>query len=482
MSGAGNQVLCAWIGGKAVPAPALTPRIDLFSPVDGNLLCRVPDTGEAFVDAVVRDAVQAFTKQRRSTTAMRIAWLEAIAKTVEANLSPLAETIMRGIGKPRRAANFEVGRVAEFVRGCIAELLTWRGELLPVDSVAQGAGRIGMSRRIPYGVLAAVTPFNAPANLLMQKLAPALAAGNAVVAKPHPAATETALLLAELCSRAGLPDGMFNVVPGERKAALALVAHSQVSMITFTGSVAAAEALARAAGAKKFCAELGSNAANIVLADANLEDAAQKIARAAFEASGQQCISAQRVIVEMPVFDRFLTLFVEAAKSLKVGAPADPSTDIGPMVNVAAAERIMDMVEDARERGARVALAPERQGATVSPGILVAAPRAARLLREEAFGPVVVVQPAENIDDAIAQANDSQFGLQGACFTRGLDAALRVAEEFEAGALWINEASRFRLDMYPFGGVKASGYGREGIRYAMEECSQWKFVGLKMST
>ncbi|MEK7752296.1 MAG: aldehyde dehydrogenase family protein [Acidobacteriota bacterium] len=481
MNEAGNQVLSAWIGGKAVPAPASTPRIELFNPVDGSLLYRLPDAGEAMVDAAVRDAAQAFAKHRRSTAAMRIAWLEAIAKAVEANPGPLAETIMRGIGKPRRAANFEVGRVAEFVRGCIAELLTWRGELLPVDSVAQGAGRIGMSRRIPYGVVVAVTPFNAPANLLMQKLAPALAAGNAVVVKPHPAATETTLLLAELCSQAGLPDGMFNVVPGERKAALALAAHAQVSMITFTGGVAAAEALARAAGAKKFCAELGSNAANIVLADANLEDAAQKIARAAFEASGQQCISAQRVIVEISVFDRFLALFVEAAKSLKVGAPADPSTDIGPMVNAAAAERIMDLVKDAVERGARVALMPERQGATVSPAILMAAPPAARLLREEAFGPVVVVQPAKNIDDAIAQANDSQFGLQGACFTRSLDAALRMAEEFDAGALWINEASRFRLDMYPFGGVKASGYGREGIRYAMEECSQWKFVGLKMS-
>ena len=265
-------------------------------------------------------------------------------------------------------------------------------------------------------MVGAITPFNAPANLLVQKIGPALATGNAVVVKPHPTGIETALLIAELCKKAGLPDGLYNVIPGDRAAALALAAHPQVSVVTLTGGVAAAEALARAAGAKKFCAELGSSAANIVLADANLEDAAQKIARAGFEASGQQCISAQRVIVEKAVFDRFLALFVAAAKSLKVGLPDEEGVDVGPMVNVAAAERVMAMVADTVAKGAKVALEPVRKGAVVSPGILVGAARSSRLLCEEVFGPVVVVQPAENLDDALAQANDSQFGLQGACF------------------------------------------------------------------
>ena len=473
--------LCAWIGGKKMNVPSSVARIDLLSPVDGSVTYRMPEAGADLVDAAVKNAAAAFDAHRYASTATRLAWLEAIAKTVAANTGPIVDSIVRAIGKPRRAATFEAGRVAEFLRGCAAELATWRGELVPVDTVPLGAGHLGLARRIPCGVIGAITPFNAPANLLVQKIGPALATGNAVVVKPHPTGIETALLIAELCKKAGLPDGLFNVIPGDRAAALALAAHPRVSVVTLTGGVAAAEALARAAGAKKFCAELGSSAANIVLADANLEDAAQKIARAGFEASGQQCISAQRVIVEKAVFDRFLALFVAAAKSLKVGLPDEEGVDVGPMVSVAAAERVMAMVADTVAKGARVALEPVRRGAVVSPGIIVGAARTSRLLCEEVFGPVVVVQPAEDLDDALSQANDSQFGLQGACFTASLDAAMKVAERFDSGSVWINEASRFRLDMYPFGGVKQSGYGREGIRYAMEEYSQWKFVGLKSS-
>jgi acyl-CoA reductase-like NAD-dependent aldehyde dehydrogenase len=480
MSKAGLD-LEAWIGGRRVAVDAAVKRIDLHSPVDGSLNYRMPDAGAELVDLAVQDAAAAFQKHRYASTATRLAWLEAIAKTVAGNTGPIIDSIVRAIGKPRRAATFEAGRVAEFLRGCCAELATWRGELVPVDTVPLGAGHLGLARRIPCGVVGAITPFNAPANLLIQKIGPALATGNAVVVKPHPTGIETALLVAELCKQAGLPDGLYNVVPGDREAARALAAHPKVDVVTLTGGVAAAEALARAAGARKFCAELGSSAANIVLADANLADAAQKIARAGFEASGQQCISAQRVIVEASVLPRFLELFVAAAKSLKVGLPEEEGVDVGPMVNVASAERVMAMFERSAAAGGQVALAPVRHGAVVSPGILVGAPRSSPMLCEEAFGPVVVVLPAKDLDDAIAQANDSQFGLQGACFTASLDAAMKVAERFDSGSVWINEASRFRLDMYPFGGVKQSGYGREGIRYAMEEYSQWKFVGLNRS-
>ncbi|MGE0876947.1 MAG: aldehyde dehydrogenase [Burkholderiales bacterium] len=471
----------AFVGGRREqPAPALR-RIELVNPADGKSIGQLPDADAALVDRAVTDAAGAFARYRYEAPAVRIGWLNAMAAAIEAGAGPIIDSIVRGIGKPRRAAGFEVGRVPEFLRACAAELSTWRGELVPLDAVPLGAGHLGLARRIPYGVVGAITPFNAPANLLAQKIGPALATGNAVVVKPHPAGTLTALLIAEACVKAGLPGGLFNVVPGDREPALALAAHPRVSVVTLTGGVAAAHALARAAGAKKFCAELGSNAANLVLADANLEDAAQKIARAAFEASGQQCISAQRVIVEAPVFDRFLALFVKAASALKVGLPEEAGVDVGPMVSEAAAERVMAMVADAQQRGATLALAPERRGAVVSPAILADAPRGARLLGEEAFGPVAVVLRAKDPDDAIAQANDSEFGLQGACFTASLDAAMKVIERLDSGSVWINEASRYRLDMYPFGGVKQSGFGREGVRYAMEECSQWKFAGLKAS-
>jgi acyl-CoA reductase-like NAD-dependent aldehyde dehydrogenase len=329
-------------------------------------------------------------------------------------------------------------------------------------------------------VVAAITPFNGPVNLLIQKVAPAIAVGNAVVVKPSPPGTEVALLMAQAMKKAGLPDGLFNVVPGGRDAAKLLVAHPLVAAVTVTGSTAAGNELARAAGAKKFVGELGSNAANIVCADADLADAATRIAGAGFEASGQQCISAQRVIVERAVFERFLEQFVAAAKKLKVGDPEDAAIDVGPMVSSAAADRVEAMIADAVQKGAKLVLKPERRGAILGPAIVAEAPPEARLMREEAFGPVVVVQPVANIDEALALANSSEFGLQGACFTKSLDTAFKVSRKLRVGSLWINDASRFRLDTYPFGGVGSSGFGREGVRYTMEELSQWKFTGMRL--
>jgi acyl-CoA reductase-like NAD-dependent aldehyde dehydrogenase len=290
-----------------------------------------------------------------------------------------------------------------------------------------------------------------------------------------------ALLLARAFKDAGVPDGLFNVVPGGREAALALAAHPLVQAVTLTGSTAAGHDLARAAGAKRFVAELGSNAANIVCADADLADAAQRIAGAAFDASGQQCISAQRVIVEASVSSRFLEMFVAATRKLKVGDPDDPKTDVGPMVSSAAADRVQAMIDDAVQKGAKLVLAPTRNGAILSPAIVADAPPEARLLLEEAFGPVVVVQTVPNLEEALRLANASEFGLQGACFTADLNTAFKVSREFNVGSLWINEASRFRLDTYPFGGVGLSGFGREGVRYAMEEMSQWKFTGIRLN-
>ena len=475
------KTLTSWIDGAPVDARPGDAGFDLVSPIDGSTLCRIVESDRDTVDRAVRSAHAAWRTHRRSSIAQRVAWLEALARVFEQDSARITEMIIDTIGKPRRAANFEASRVGAFIRNCIAELLTGRGEVLPLDSAPAGAGHLGFAKRVPYGVVAAITPFNAPANLLVQKLAPALATGNSVVVKPHPTGIEVALAFADLARRAGLPDGLFNVVTGDREAALALAAHPLTSVITLTGGVVAARALAQAAGARKFCAELGSNAANLVLADANLDDAAAKIAAAGFEASGQQCISAQRVIVEEPVFEAFVGKFVAATSKLKVGDPRDPATDVGTMVSVAAAQRVHALLLDAKAKGARIALEPRLEGALLSPAIVVAAPEAARILREEAFGPIVVVQPARDLDDALAQANDSEFGLQGACFTSSLDSAMRVAEEFDCGSIWINEASRFRLDMYPFGGVKDSGFGREGIRYAMEEYSQLKFVGMRTS-
>ncbi len=469
--------LMPWIGGRVEFKAGFSP---LICPIDDTVASQLIESDAAVVDAAVAHAHKAFVEHVDVPTGKRVEWLMAAADAFDRIEAELVRSLIRFIGKPRRAATFEAKRVGAFVRACAAQLPHLNGEVLPLDVAATGAGRFGFTTRIPYGVVAAVTPFNGPANLLIQKVAPALAVGNAVVVKPSPPGTEVALLMAEAVKKAGVPDGLFNVVPGGRETARLLVAHPLVAAVTVTGSTAAGNELVRAAGAKKFVGELGSNAANIVCADADLADAATRIAGAAFEASGQQCISAQRVIVERPVLERFLELFVSAAKKLRVGDPEDAATDVGPMVSSAAADRVEAMIEDAVAKGARLVLAPERKGAVLGPAIVAEAPPQARLMREEAFGPVVVVQGVADVDAALALANASEFGLQGACFTASLETAFKVSRRFNVGSLWINDASRFRLDTYPFGGVGASGFGREGVRYAMEELSQWKFTGIRL--
>jgi acyl-CoA reductase-like NAD-dependent aldehyde dehydrogenase len=457
-------------------APGCVPVI---SPVTLQPVGLLEETPEAVIAHAVERAHTAYAVNRRATLAQRAGWLNAAAAALERAVPELIGMLIADIGKPRKAASFEAQRSAAFLRTTAAQALVMGGETVPVDSAPAGAGHIGFTRRVPYGVVAGITPFNAPINLLIQKVAPALVAGNAIVVKPHPTGARIALRVAALFAESGLPAGLFNVVTGDRDAARHLVAHPAVMAVTFTGGTLAGDALVRAAGAKKFVAELGSNAANIVLADADIADAARRIASAAFEASGQQCISAQRIIVEASVYEAFLEQFVAAASALKVGDPDDPATDIGPMISVAAASRVMGMMRDVLDRGGRYALEPRCQDAYVSPGIAVDVPRTAQLWCDEAFGPVALVERAANAEEALQLANDSPFGLQGSVFTASLRQAMRFSEEFDVGALWVNEASRFRLDMYPFGGMKRSGFGREGVRHAIEELSQLKFTGMR---
>ncbi|MGV6872108.1 aldehyde dehydrogenase family protein [Pseudochelatococcus sp. B33] len=469
--------LTPFIGGQHSDQPGL--ERDLLRPQDNQKGATLVETDAQGVDAAVRNAREAFRKHRASPLHQRAGWLKSAADILHDNAEQLAQIISLDVGKPIRIALVEVRRGVEFMEGCAAVLTTMGGDVIPLDAVPNGAGHFGFTRYVPYGVVGAITPFNAPVNLLIQKLAPAIAAGNAVVVKPAPPGTDVAIALAELFTRSGLPPGLFNVITGDRDAAIALASHPDVAAVSFTGGTAAGEALVWASGVKKFVSELGSNAANIVLADADIDDAARKIASAGFEASGQQCISAQRVLVDSSVFDAFQSKFIAATIRLKVGPASDPETDIGPMVHQAAADRVMAMCRDAIAAGARYLLEPAQVGCTVSPGILIDVPRTARLWSEEVFGPIVLLQAFSSIDEALELANDSPFGLQGAVFTSSLKSAMRFSDDFDVGSLWINEASRFRLDMYPFGGMKLSGTGREGIRYAIEELSQIKFTGIR---
>lgn len=261
--------------------------------------------------------------------------------------------------------------------------------------------------------------------------------------------------------------------------AQALAAHPLTAHVTITGGTSAGRALHAAAGAKPFVGELGGNSANIVCADANLADAAACIVPSAFEASGQQCISAQRIIVERAVLDPFLDRLVALARKLTVGDPDLEQTDLGPVVHARSAERIMAVVADAQQAGAHFALTPQRSGCVISPGITMSENAGLRIVTEEIFGPLAIVIPASDVDHAIAIANASEFGLQASCFTASLDTAFRKSRELLVGSLWINQGSRFRLDNYPFGGVGSSGFGCEGVRFAMEAFSQWRFTGMQ---
>jgi glyceraldehyde-3-phosphate dehydrogenase (NADP+) len=335
-----------------------------------------------------------------------------------------------------------------------------------------------MTFREPLGVVAAITPFNAPINLLMQKLAPALAMGNAVIVKPAPETAVVTLQIIEAIAPA-LPSGLVGVVCGGADVGGYLVSHPETAAVSLTGGVAAGRAVMRSAGIKPVLLELGANAPNIVLADADVDDAAKRIAHASFGASGQQCISAQRVLVEEAVFAVFLDRYVEEANRMKVGDPRLDETDIGPMVHQAARDRVIGLINDAERKGGRLEIDGRRDGLYLEPTIIVNPRGDARILSEEAFGPVTVVVPVSDLHHAIRVANSVDLGLQAACFTNDLSKAMHVARELRTGSVWINEASRFRLDTYPFGGVGSSGIGREGVRYAMEELSYLKFVGIR---
>ena len=474
-----NKVLKSWIGGKSVAVEG-ADNAQLVSPWDGSNVFQVQCGGEDIVSQAVDSAYETYVANRKATSLQRKEWLLAAADEVAKSVEEIAQSSVRAIGKPIRAARFEINRTVAFMRACAEEIGHVTGEVLPVDIAKTGAGRTGSTRRVPYGVIGAITPFNAPANLLIQKVAPAIAVGNAIVVKPSFEGAEVALLIAQCFTRAGVPDGLFNVAIGRREEAQALARHPKVPVLTLTGGNGAANALGAVAAAKPLFSELGGNSANIVLADADIADSAKRIAASAFEASGQQCISAQRIIVEAPIFEEFSKLFIAATEAMKVGNPNEPDTDLGPMINVEAAKRVESMIEDAVSTGATLACGGNRDGAVINPTILVNPAREAQVIRQEIFGPAAVLIEVVDVDEAIEVANDSDFGLQAACFTNNLTNTMRVSDEIQAGSIWINDASRFRLDIYPFGGMGLSGFGREGVKYAMEEFSQWKFTGIRI--
>lgn len=464
------------IAGELVHRSGAEP-VEVDNPYTGEIIAAVPRCGPRDVDRACAAAAMAGQLPQHE----RIRILERAAELVRQRGDDLAATICAESAKPIRTARVEAARAVDTFAVAAAEARHLAGEVVPMEATASGAGKLAFALRVPIGVVGAITPFNFPLNLVAHKLAPAIAAGCPVVLKPAPQTPLSALKLVELLIDAGLPEGWISTVTdGGREAGEPLVAHDTPAMITFTGSAPVGWAIAAAAPRKRVALELGSNSPLIVEPDADLATVAAKVKVAGFSHAGQSCISVQRVIVHHDVHDDLVARLAAAADSLVLGDPADEATDVGPLIRASEADRVRAWVEAARQGGARVVT-----GATLTddgilrPCVVDQAPGDSDLWRREVFGPVVVVSAYRDFDEAIAQANDSDFGLHVGVFTNDLAKALRAARELDFGGVLINEVPTFRADQQPYGGVGDAGNTREGPAYAIEEMTVLRLISLQ---
>lgn len=438
--------------------------------------CRVVSCGSEEVEAARVYAREGAGRVARLRPYERAEVLERCAEAVWAEAEPLARLVAVELGKPIRDTRGELVRVAETFTIAAHTARSLGGEVWPAEGWRRGAGTTAITIQVPVGIVVAITPFNAPLNLLAHKLAASFAAGNTTIVKPAPQAPASAMRLIEVILQAGFPVEAVQLLQGGAELGASLVSLPEVRAVAFTGSVAAGRAVAQAAGPKRLVLELGGNAATIVCADADIEEAARVAARTGYSNSGQSCISVQRVYVERPAFGPFLQAFRHEVRRLKVGDPLDPATDVGTMVDEAQAARVESWIGEAVAAGARLVEGGRREGARLWPTLLAEPPGDARVVREEVFGDLVSVLAFDRFEEALAAANATPYGLQAGLFTRDLGRVFRAVRELEVGGLVVNGSSNFRLDHVPFGGVKASGLGRETPRLLVQDFSEMKTV------
>jgi acyl-CoA reductase-like NAD-dependent aldehyde dehydrogenase len=452
--------------------------IEIRSPGTGHLVGTTYRASAAQAGEAVAAAVRAFEITRKFGGYERQRILRGIATGIEKHRDELARIMALEAGKPLKASRVEVDRAVFTFAVAAEEAVRIGGEYLPLDWQASTAGRWGIVRRFPLGPIAAITPFNFPINLVAHKLAPAIAAGCTIVLKPAPQTPFTALRLARIIEEAGWPAGALNVLPLSNEDAGVIVADDRIKLLSFTGSTAVGWQLKAMARKKRVVLELGGNAGVIVCADANLEFAADRCAAGGFTYAGQTCISVQRVLVEESVYDKFVGALVERVKKLKVGDALDEATDVGPLINEAAARRNVEWIEEAVRGGAKLLCGGQRSGSTVTPAVLTGTKPEMRVNCMEIFGPVVTVEKFTEYGEALASINHSDFGLQAGVFTRDFVRITRAFETLEVGGLMIGEVPSFRIDHMPYGGVKDSGLGREGLRYAIEEMTEPRLLAI----
>ncbi|MEV4188274.1 aldehyde dehydrogenase family protein [Streptosporangium canum] len=464
-----------WLAGRPAMGDA---ELTVTNSHDGRVVgvCSVPTADQ------VEEAVAAAAAVQKQAAALpihvRAEALAHVSRRLAERAEEIARLIMEENGKPIFWARGEVNRAVSTFRFAAEETRRLGGEAVRLDTEAASAGRLAYVSRVPHGPVLAITPFNFPLNLVAHKVAPAIAVGAPIIVKPAPATPISSLVLGEILAETALPEGMFSVLPVPNDRAAGLVDDPRLPVVSFTGSGPVGYAIMDQVPRKHVTLELGGNAAAVVLADADLDWAASRVALFSNYQAGQSCIAVQRVIVEESVREDFVARLVPAVEALVTGDPADDRTQVGPLVSVEAAERVEQWVKEAVAAGARLLAGGTRDGATVAPTVLADVPHDAKVSCEEVFGPVMIVQSVPGVDEAFAAVNDSRYGLQAGIFTRNLDIAFRANRELEVGGVIIGDVPSYRADQMPYGGVKDSGVGREGVRSAMADFTYEKVMVL----
>lgn len=461
------------VGGELVETGV---TVEIGSPFDGAPIAVVHRAGPAEVERAIAGAVEAFETTRHLPAWRRSQILQAISDGIAARRDELARTIALEAGKPIKTAGLEVDRAVFTFRIAAEEARRIYGEIVPLDWLPGNDGRVAQIHRVPLGPIAGITPFNFPLNLVAHKVAPALAAGNPIVLRPASQTPVSSLKLAEIVLEAGWPADAIAVVPCSTETARPLVEDDRIKLLTFTGSPAVGWDLKTRAGRKRVTLELGGNAAVIVNDDADVAYAAERVAWGGFSYAGQTCISVQRVYVHDRVYDEFVAELTPRVEQLVVGDPLDDATDVGPLIDQGAAERVEEWVAEAVDAGATVLAGGTREGSLWRPTVLAGVRENLRASCDELFAPVVVLSRFDDVSDAISAAGTSEFGLQAGLFTHDVRVIDDAFDRIDVGGLMINDVSTFRIDHMPYGGVKSSGAGREGLRYAIEEMTELKLL------
>lgn len=457
---------------------AATTDLAVYDKFDGSILATLPQCTEADVRVEIIRAAASAPAAAAMPRHERGRILDTAADLLQQRTQKVAGLIVAEAGKTITQAFKEVSRAVNTLKLSAAETRRNVGEVVPFDSFSGSENRQGWFTREPLGLIAAITPYNDALNLVAHKLGPAIAGGNTVILKPSQLTPLTAILLVDLLREAGLPTEFVTVVLGDRTIAQTIISSKLVRMVSFTGGFSTGRAIAANAGIKRLSMELGGNAPVIVFDDADIPAAVEASVSGSFWAAGQNCIGAQRILVQRPVFDTFLHAFVARTAALTTGDPRREQTDVGPMISASSAAEAKRKIDEAVSAGARLLTGGTLDGALLTPAVLTEVPRSCEAWSEELFAPVVLVEPFDSAEEAIELANDSEYALQAGVFTKDLARALATAKAIDAGGVMINDSSDYRLDAMPFGGSKYGSMGREGVRFAYEEMTQPKVIAI----